>query len=266
VLECVVNVSEGRDRVVLDTLSKAAGGSFLDLHTDGWHHRSVLTLGGRDTEQATRALAACAVDRIDIGHHEGAHPRLGAADVVPFVPLFGSTMEEAIAARDRFAAWAGEELHVPCFIYGPERSLPEVRRLAFRELAPATGPSRPHPTAGAMCVGARSMLVAYNLWLSPGAELARAKAIARELRSPAVRALGFALGARVQVSCNLVDPLEVGPAHVYDAVAAQAPIERAELVGLIPETVLVQVPETRYEQLDLSPSRTIEARLRRAAS
>jgi glutamate formiminotransferase len=264
VLECVVNVSEGRDLTVLEALSRAAGGSLLDLHTDGWHHRSVLTLGGRDTEQAARAVAASAVDQIDIGRHEGAHPRLGAADVVPFVPLSGSTLEEAVAARDRFASWAGEELGVPCFLYGPGRSLPEVRRLAFRELAPATGPSRPHPTAGAMCVGARNLLVAYNLWLSPGTELARARAIARELRSPAVRALGFALGRRVQVSCNLVDPAEVGPGHVYDAVAARAPIERAELVGLIPEAVLARVPEGRYEQLDLSPSRTIEARLRRA--
>ena len=251
---------------MLGALSRAAGASLLDLHTDGWHHRSVLTLGGPDTEQATRAVAASAVDRIDIGRHEGAHPRLGAADVVPFVPLFGSTLTDAITARDHFARWAGEELDVPCFIYGPERSLPDVRRLAFRELAPATGPSRPHPTAGAMCVGARSLLVAYNLWLSPGADLARARAIARELRSPAVRALGFALGGRVQVSCNLVDPVEVGPAHVYDAVAARAPVERAELVGLIPDAVLARVPEGRYEELDLSPSRTIEARLRYAGS
>jgi glutamate formiminotransferase / 5-formyltetrahydrofolate cyclo-ligase len=265
VLECVVNVSEGRDPVVLEALSQAAGGLLLDLHSDAWHHRSVLTLGGPDAEQATRAVAATAVARIDISHHHGAHPRLGAADVVPFVPLQGSTLEDAIGARDRFAAWAGDELGVPCFLYGPERSLPEVRRQAFGELPPATGPSRPHPTAGAMCVGARGLLVAYNLWLSPGAELATARAIASELRGPAVRALGFELAGHVQVSCNLIDPIEMGPEEVYDAVAARTAIARAELVGLIPEAVLARVPEGRFDELDLSPSRTIEARLRRGS-
>lgn len=249
---------------MLDALSEAAGASLLDLHTDPWHHRSVLTLGGGGTEPATRAVAACAVARIDLGRHRGAHPRLGALDVVPFVPLSGSAMEEAVAARDRFATWAGSELELPCFLYGPERSLPDVRRLAFRGLSPATGPAEPHPTAGATCVGARTLLVAYNVWLAAGADLSRARAIARELRGPAVRALGFELGGRVQVSCNLIDPAVVGPAEVYDEVAGRAPVERAELVGLIPETVLKRVPEGRYDELDLSAERTIEARLERA--
>lgn len=263
-LECVINVSEGQDSVVLEALSGAAGGSLLDLHTDPWHHRSVLTLGGGGTEPATREVAACAVATIDLGRHQGAHPRLGALDVVPFVPLAGSAMEEALAARDRFAAWAGSELDLPCFLYGPERSLPEVRRLAFRGLSPATGPPEPHPTAGAACVGARALLVAYNVWLAPGADLATARAIARELRGPAVRALGFELGGRVQVSFNLIDPAVVGPAQVYDDVARRAPVERAELVGLVPEAMLEGVPQRRYSELDLSAERTIEARLERA--
>jgi glutamate formiminotransferase len=264
VLECVINVSEGQDPAVLEALSEAAGGSLLDLHTDPWHHRSVLTLGGGDTELAARAVAGCAVATIDLGRHQGAHPRLGALDVVPFAPLSGSAMEQALAARDRFAGWAGAELDLPCFLYGPERSLPEVRRLAFRGLSPATGPPEPHPTAGATCVGARALLVAYNVWLAPGADLASARAIARELRGPAVRALGFELGGRVQVSFNLIDPAIVGPARVYDDVASRAPVERAELVGLIPEATLKRVPEGRYGELDLSADRTIEARLERA--
>lgn len=263
-LECVINVSEGRDPAVLEALSEAAGSALLDLHTDPWHHRGVLTLGGDRTEPAARAVAACAVERIDLGRHQGAHPRLGALDVVPFVPLSGSPMEEALAARDRFAAWAGAELSLPCFLYGPERSLPEVRRLAFRGLSPETGPPEPHPTAGAACVGARELLVAYNVWLAPGSELASARAIAGELRGPAVRALGFELGDRVQVSFNLIDPAVVGPAEVYDEVATRAPVERAELVGLIPETALRRVPEARLDELDLSHEQTIEARLARA--
>ena len=260
-LECVLNVSEGQDPNVLDALSEAAGASLLDLHTDPWHHRSVLTLGGRDTEQATRAVATRAVALIDLRRHRGAHPRLGVLDVVPFVPLFGSPMEEAVTARDRFAAWAGSELGLPCFLYGPERTLPEVRRLAFRGLSPATGPSEPHPTAGATCVGARALLVAYNVWLAPGTDLAWAQAIARELRGPAVRALGFELGGRVQVSFNLIDPAVVGPAEIYDEVACRAPVGRAELVGLVPEAVLEGVPKGRFDELDLAADRTIEARL-----
>ena len=88
--------------------------------------------------------------RIDLRDHAGAHPRLGAIDVVPFVPLVASTMDEAIRARDRFATWAGDELRVSCFVYGPERSLPDVRRTAFSSLAPDTGPDVPHPTAGSL--------------------------------------------------------------------------------------------------------------------
>ena len=142
-----------------------------------------------------------------------------------------------MAARDSFASWAGAELGLPCFLYGPERTLPEVRRGAFSVLSPDAGPSDPHPTAGACAVGARRPLVAYNLWLeSAGLDVARA--IARSLRGPAVRALGLPVGDSVQVSMNLVDPLVVGPADVYDQVAAIARIARAELVGLVPRAVL----------------------------
>jgi glutamate formiminotransferase len=261
VLECVINVSEGRDPVVLSALAEAAGPALLDRHSDPSHHRSVLTLAGLGAEAAARAVAARAVALIDLSRHQGAHPRLGALDVVPFVPLDGTSLDEACSARDRFAAWAGAELSLPCFLYGPERTLPEVRREAFRSLAPATGPLHPHPTAGATCVGARLPLVAYNVWLAPDVGLDRARAIAAELRSPAVRALGFQLEAGVQVSFNLVDPLVVGPAEVYDQVAARAPVARAELVGLVPEAVLSRVPVARFGQLDLDTSRTIEARL-----
>lgn len=264
VLACVVNVSEGRDRSVLATLEAAAGTHLLDLHTDASHHRSVLTLGGPEVEAAARRLVTEAVRLIDLRRHQGAHPRLGAADVVPFVPLDGTPFFRAVAARDAFAAWAAATLDLPCFLYGPERTLPEVRRLAFGVLAPDRGPAEPHPTAGAVAVGARGVLVAYNLWLAAGVGVDQARLVARSLRSPAVRALGLDLDGRAQVSCNLVEPATVGPAAVYDTVAAQVAVERAELVGLIPAAVLASVPSGRWVELDLAADRTIEARLLRA--
>lgn len=263
-LEAVVNVSEGRDRRVLDALSRAAGRSLLDVHTDADHHRSVLTLGGPDLEEAVRRLTTATVAAVDLDAHRGAHPRFGVVDVVPFVPLGGTALSVAVAARDRFAAWAGAELGVPCFLYGPERSLPEVRRLAFADLSPDTGPPQAHPTAGAIAVGARPLLVAYNLWLTEDVDLERAREVARSLRSPVVRALGLQVGTAVQVSCNLVDPLVFGPDAAFDAVAAQAPVARAELVGLVPAGVLGAVSPARWQELDLDDSRTIEARLEQA--
>ncbi len=258
-LECVVNISEGRRPDVLAELADACGDDLLDVHTDADHHRSVLTLVGED---APRRLAAAAVDRLDLRDHDGVHPRIGVIDVVPFVALDGSTAADARAARDRFCAWAGDELALPCFRYGDERTLPEVRRGAFTTLAPDCGPANPHPTAGGCAVGARPLLVAYNLWLAED-DLDRARAIAATVRGPAVRALGLQVGSEVQVSMNLIDPLVVGPADVWDAVSIEAPVARAELVGLVPEAVLDATPQERWSPMDLSADRTIEARLDR---
>lgn len=257
-----MNVSEGRSAEVLDAMAAAAGPDLLDVHADPDHHRAVLTLLGED---APRAVARVAVDRIDLRGHAGAHPRIGAVDVVPFVPLGATPFAAAVAARDRFAAWAAADLAVPCFLYGPERSLPEVRRSAFAGLLPDTGPSRPHPTAGAAAVGARTVLVAYNLWLAEP-DLAAARRLARSLRGPAVRALGLAVGGDVQVSTNLVDPATVGPAEVFDRVAAEVTVARAELVGLVPRSVLDAVPRRRWAALDLAEDRTIEARVAAAGA
>ena len=269
-LECVVNLSEGRDTSVLDRLADACGDSLIDRHRDGDHHRSVLTLAGPATavEAAARDLARLAVSLIDLAAHTGAHPRFGAIDVVPFVPL-GPDLSPAVVARDRFADWAGRELGLPCFLYGPrpsgDRTLPEVRRGAFTRFAPDTGPSTPHPTAGACAVGARRVLVAYNLWLE-GADGALARRVAAAVRGPQVRSLGLVLGAGIQVSCNLVDPAAFGPGALYDQVAAAlrgsgARIARAELVGLLPDGVLRAEPEERWPALGLSVGATIEARL-----
>lgn len=256
-LECVVNISEGRDRDLVAEIASSAGVDLLDTHVDPHHNRSVLTLVG---ESAPRAVARAAFARLDLGRHNGVHPRIGVVDVVPFVPLAGSTMADAVRARDRFGAWAADDHGVPSFRYGTERTLPEVRRRAFVDLLPDTGPEAPHPTAGAIAVGAREVLVAYNVVLVD-ADLALARSIAREVRSEHVRALGLPVGDAVQVSMNLVAPEVVGPAAVTDAVAAHTPVAACELVGLLPDAVLRGVPEDRWAELDLAADRTIEARL-----
>jgi glutamate formiminotransferase len=271
-LVSAVNISEGRDGALLDSLEAAGGTPVLDVHRDADHNRSVLTMAGEGLEEAVRAVARRAVEVIDLRHHEGVHPRFGAVDVVPFAPVEltddgapPAGLAAAVETRDRFASWAGHALALPCFLYGPERSLPEVRRQAFAGLGPDSGPSEPHPTAGACAVGARGPLVAYNLWLATE-DLSVAKAIAAALRSPSVRALGLVAGGVTQVSCNLVDPVRVGPEFVYDEVdrlahAAGTTIARAELVGLAPARVVEAVPRARRGQLDLDHARTVEARL-----
>jgi glutamate formiminotransferase len=190
---------------------------------------------------------------------------MGVLDVVPWVtftgwPLRAGALAGAVESRNRFARWAGRTLALPCFLYGPERSLPELRREAWTSLQPDEGPPKPHPTAGAAAVGARPPLVAYNLWLA-ATDTGLARSIASEIRGEAVRALGLQVGGRAQVSCNLIDPWRVGPEVVFDAVASRAAVAKAELVGLIPARVLDAVPRHRWAELDVGLSRTIEARL-----
>jgi glutamate formiminotransferase / 5-formyltetrahydrofolate cyclo-ligase len=293
--ECVINVSEGRDPAIIEALRRAGDPAVLDIHSDPEHHRSVVTLGGplELIEEAAKQVMASAVSLIDLNHHSGVHPRLGVADVVPFVALPGtpSTTEasttataraarscrnDVLEARDRVAGWAGSRLALPCFVYGPERSLPDIRREAFHPLPPDFGPPRPHPTAGASALGAREVLVAYNVWITSrdhaGSEDGRARALevartlAGRLRGPGVRSLGLAFGTGAQVSFNLTDPASVSLPDVYDAVARGAEsmactVLRAELVGLLPADVLGRVPRPRWAELDLSDERTIEARL-----
>ncbi|HET9075355.1 MAG TPA: hypothetical protein VFN68_00360 [Acidimicrobiales bacterium] len=271
--ECVINVSEGRDQERISALAAAGGRWVLDVHSDPDHHRSVITLAGPAGElvEAARSVARATVALVDLGTHAGAHPRLGALDVVPWVALGGWPVRngggageaEARALRDDFARWAARELGLPCFLYGPERTLPALRRTAWSTLGPDTGPGRPHPTAGAAAVGVRPVLVAYNLWLADP-DLGTGRRIAAELRGPGLRTLGLRVGAGVQVSCNLTDPWRVGPADVYDAVGARAPIARAELVGLLPRSVLEAAPRRRWGELGIGPSDTIEARLEQA--
>jgi glutamate formiminotransferase len=275
-MECVVNVSEGRDSSALSRLRESCGPHLLDVHSDPDHNRSVFTLCGRvpDVFSAVCSLATAVVETLDLGGHSGAHPRIGTLDVVPWVSLMrdrdGMLVdggEGSVEARARFASWAGSELQLPCFLYGfGFPTLPEVRRRAWVDLAPANGPSFPHPRAGSCAVGARPVLVAYNLWLA-SVDLTVARSVARELRLASggrIRTLGLQVGPAVQVSCNLIDPWVAGPGAAFDFVSSRTAVERCELVGLVPAAVLNAEPRHRWAELGIDPSTTIEARLEQA--
>lgn len=268
--ECVVNISEGRNLDLLDELRATAGDSLRDRHSDAFHNRSVFTLIN-DVERLVgdvRALISQSFQELDLRAHEGVHPRFGVVDVVPFVALNPEESSVPVDLRDATARWITETFDVPVFLYGPVedvlRTLPEVRKRAFVDLVPDYGPTTPSPTLGAVALGARAILVAWNLWLS---DVSRdeARVIAKAIRRPEVRALALRAGEHMQVSCNLIDPLVVAPSTVYDEVVALLPeggrIVRAELVGLLPRSVLEREERNRWDQLGLGEGQTIESRL-----
>lgn len=268
--ECVINLSEGRNLELLDELDDSAGPSLRDLHADRFHNRSVFTLIN-DSEpliRDVRALITASFELLDLSAHEGVHPRFGVVDVVPFVALEPEQYSRAVELRDTTAQWIGETFGVAAFLYGPldgaVRTLPEVRKHAFRELSPDYGAAEPSLTLGAVAVGARPILVAWNIWLS-GLSRDETRDIAKAIRSSAVRSLALRAGAHMQVSCNLIDPKVVGPLAVYDEVAALLPeggeIVRCELVGLVPRAVLEAQEPSRWAQLGLSENQTIESRI-----
>lgn len=259
-LECVVNISEGRDESLVTRLSVACGRP-LDVHTDPDHNRSVFTLVGTI---APRQLSAAAVDLLDVHVHSGQHPRLGVIDVVPFIALEGSTHGEALSARNDFSEWISEELSIPVFLYGPERTLPEIRKHAWKSLLPDVGPLQPHPTAGAVCVGVRAPLIAYNVFLD-STDMSVAKQIANDVRRPGLRTLAFHVAGRAQISMNIVDAETISVSEAYDAVRVASTIhgirpQRCELVGLVTERHLRMNDESRWAELDLSTAKTVEFR------
>lgn len=248
-LECVPNFSAGRDLDVIARIVDAAAtfARIRDVHSDPDHNRSVLTMSGETDALIQAALAASleAARLIDINRHEGVHPRLGAMDVVPFVTLGSTPLSEATVSADRLAKAFAEQAHVPCFIYGIIE-LPEVRRRAFIDLWPDYGPKAPHATAGATVVGAREVLVAFNVTLD-SQDLVSARDIARKVRMglPNVRALGFSLASKglVQVSMNLTKPKLTGVGQAFDAVTEMTDqlgisVAYSEIVGLVPREAL----------------------------
>jgi len=270
-------VSEGRDARAVDAIADVVravpGARLADVHADPDHNRSVFTFLGspRAVEEAAVALAAAVLARVDMREHHGIHPRLGALDVLPFVPLRGLAMDDAVAVARRVGVRFGREHGVPVYFYGAAATRPERRavrdirrgeyeglpqKLADPAWCPDCGPTVFHPRGGAIAVGARDVLVAYNIWLDTS-DLGAAKAIASAVREssgglPCVQALGLPLERRglVQVSMNLLDYRRTGIARAYDAVTAEAArrgiaIKRAELVGLAPRAAFEgRAPET----------------------
>ena len=259
-LESVPNVSEGRDASVIAALGAAftrAGARVLDTHVDADHNRAVITLAGDDRaiEEGLVAGIDEARRHIDLRKHDGVHPRVGAADVVPVVPLTAGDLGRAVDVALAVGARVGEELRLPVFLYGEvgdgrrpaffRRGGPGElqRRVDAEELEPAFGPRRLDPTAGAVLLGVRAPLVAFNLELRGTLDVARDVAAAVRESSgglPGVQALGLRLGpGRIQVSTNVVD-LDATPPHVMvdrivaEAAARGAAVGEGELVGLLP--------------------------------
>src|SRR6266550_3118563 len=269
-VECVPNFSEGRNAATIDALRRALssvpGVRLLDVQADAAHNRSVFTFVAPPAASVEAALAAMrvATERIDLSRHSGEHPRMGATDVVPFVPVRDATMDECVALARRLGERAAAELRIPIYLYAeaatrPERErLPDIRKGEFEGLRerlgkdpaadPDFGPKRIHPTAGATAIGARPFLVAFNIYLDTR-DVAIAKEIAKQIRTssgglPALQASGFEVGGKAQVSMNLLDIDVTSPATVFTAVesaARQRSVEilTSELVGLIPERAVL---------------------------
>ncbi len=270
-VECVPNFSDGRSPEWLDDVAAAvarSGARVLDASRDEDHNRSVLTYAvpiERALDAGSVAIEL-AVERIDVRDHDGVHPRIGAVDVFPFVPLGDVAMEECVALAHALGRRVGTSLDLPVFYYGDaarvplRRSLPFVRKGGLErvreraaagdpEVCPDEGPRTAHPTAGFCAIGARPFLVAWNVNLD-STDLATAQAIARSIREssgglPGVRALGLRLerAGRVQVSMNLCDHATTGLVRVFDEISRLAgehsvPILDSELIGLAPRSAL----------------------------
>ena len=293
-VECVPNFSEGKDTAVLEALEAAIvavpGAKLLDVQADASHHRSVFTFvapPAAAVEAAFRAMQV-ATARIDLTKHRGEHPRMGATDVVPFIPVRDVTMDDCIALARQLGERVGNELGIPVYLYAraaarPERErLPDIRKGEFEGLrdrlgtdaaaAPDFGPARIHPTAGCTAIGARPFLVAYNIYLGTG-DVAVAKDIAKKIRTssgglPGVQASGFLVDGKAQVSMNLLDIDVTSPAAVFAAVTAEAErhgaqVAKSEVVGLIPERAIVSAGASALKLPDAA-EHLLEAKIRAA--
>lgn len=283
-LECVPNFSEGRDRrtveAIVNAISAVPGVALLGHEMDSDHNRSVITFAGKDEvviEAAVRGVAKAA-EVINLSVHAGVHPRVGAADVVPFIPLGKSTMDDAVAAAYR----AGEEIWsragVPVYFYGAaarrdsRRRLEKVRRPGFDGEGPDAGNIPAHPTAGASVVGARGFLLAYNFdLLTPDVEIAQA--IARSIRESSggisnVKAIGLFLASRgrAQVSMNLTD---YASTDLYElerrideaATKLGTAVADGEVIGFVPQAAYDQAPGFFARASNFHPLRVLEARM-----
>ncbi len=294
IVECVPNFSEGRDPTVVariaQAIARAPGAAILGQTSDYDHNRSVITFAGEPAAVAEGAFRGieCAVALIDMNRHQGVHPRVGAADVVPLVPVTGATMEDCVRLAEELGERVWRELRVPVYLYEaaarrPERvNLANIRRGRWEKLrdeigvvaecAPDIGEPRLHPTAGACVIGARKFLIAFNINLATG-DVEIARRIARKIRFSSgglacVKALGFFLESRgmAQVSINLTD-YEVTPlCTVIEAVRAEAVragvgIAAMELIGLIPRKALANAGGCQFQFENFNDASIVENRL-----
>jgi glutamate formiminotransferase len=297
-IEAIPNVSEGRRPEVVDALADAIRRVrdlyLLDYSSDRSHNRSVFTLAGTplSLEEGALVLVDRAVATIDLRTQRGAHPRMGAVDVLPFVPLRDATMAQCIDLARRVGAAVAERFNLPVFLYedaqpdAPRRRLEDIRRGQFEGLAakmidpawtPDFGPSRPHPTAGAIAIGARRPLIAFNVNLnSDRVDLARLIAHAVRERSgglPRVKALGLLLHERgiAQVSMNLTDFEQTSPQAAFDRVRREAEqrgvsVLESEIVGLVPQAALADTTPEALLLTGFSPDQILEHRLTAAGA
>lgn len=297
IVECVPNFSEGRNqthvRALLQAVESATGVRLLDHTMDADHHRCVLTFAGSPDAVVDAAFRAIriATDLIDLRRHAGVHPRIGATDVVPFVPIRGTTMEDCVRLAKELGRRVGEELAIPVFLYEraaahrDHRTLESIRRgglqgLAFRmasdaDWIPDFGPPHLHRTAGAIVIGARPPLIAFNVNLR-SKDLHVARAIAKDIRQsngglPCVKAIGVELASRkmVQVAMNLTDYLVTPLPMAFDAVQTRATaqgiaIAESEVIGLVPQAALVQIAVQRLKLTKFDQAQVLEARLEAA--
>src|SRR6266516_2509984 len=297
-VECVPNFSEGRRPEVVsairDAIAVVKGVSVLDVSSDASHNRSVITfIAPVDTAvEAAFAGIEVAGQHIDLCKHSGEHPRIGATDVVPFIPLEGSTMEDCIALARALGEKVGRELKIPFYLYEraattPSReNLADVRRGEFEGLReelgknparnPDFGPAKIHPTCGAIAIGARPFLVAYNVYLGPASNLQIAKNIAKAVRGSSggfkyVKGLGLEVDGQALLSMNLV-ATEKTPLHVaFDFIRMRAEAEGAqvtwsEIVGLVPERVLFDTAVSHLQLKQFTPAQVLERQVREVTS
>ena len=294
IVECVPNFSEGRRKEVVDALAEAIaavpGVRLLDREMDGDHNRCVITFLGDRTAVAEGAFAGAraAVELIDMNAHHGEHPRIGALDVLPFVPISEVTMDQCVELARSVGKRIAEELHVPVYLYEaaatrPDRKdLPNLRRGEYEGLREeiATNPDRRpdfgepkmHPTAGATVVGARPVLIAWNVNLATK-DVAVAKRIAKAIREssgglPAVRAKGFALADRglVQVSMNMLDYHTTSLVRAFEEITALAAkegvaVEESEVIGLVPIEPLIEAAGEYFKLARFQRTQILETRL-----
>ncbi|MCA9471563.1 MAG: glutamate formimidoyltransferase [Nitrospirales bacterium] len=294
IVECVPNISEGRDRQVIESFIELIQGEsevhLLDHHSDVDHHRTVFTIAGRPDAMRKVAyeLVRRSIELIDLSKHRGVHPRVGSVDVVPFVPIRGISMEDCVELARQLGARIGSELAMPVFLYGQAsfrgtpRRLEQIRQGGWSSLSermrlrpewiPDFGPARLHSKAGAVAVGARDYLIAYNVLLQT-ADVAIAQDIARAIRTsggglPSVKALGLELKSRglTQVSMNLTNYRETSLNDVYRAIHEKTQyfgvdIEESELVGLVPQAALPPEWIIPLKFKHWNPDQILEARL-----